>query len=229
MIRKILIAALLMFSATAGAWAQHKTKSDTQKVQITESEIAFSLANELVNYGYANNSALSLIEAAKIIKENGLKEGTIPGNNPQKLDSDKATESNQTLDVVKLIADAKKLAAGDKNLVALADKVAATNTRSESVNAPYSSEYVYVAYNGEKKYTWNLSHGQIAKFYITGSSSDLDLTVEDEAGNEVPIDENYSHNPSVVWQANGNQRYTIWIDNNGDKGTGCYVHSYIVR
>lgn len=229
MIRKYLLTVMLIFAVTAGAMAQHKQKSDTQKVQITESEIAFSLANELVNYGYANNSALSLIEAAKIIKENGLKEGSVPGNNPQKLDSDKATESIQTLDVGKLIADAKKLAAGDKNLIALADKVVATNTKSGSVNTPYSSEYVYVPYNGEKKYTWNLSHGQIAKFYITGSSSDLDLTVEDDAGNEVAIDENYSHNPSVVWQANGDRRYTIWIDNNGDKGTGCYVHSYIVR
>ncbi|MCR4560750.1 MAG: hypothetical protein K5685_11785 [Bacteroidales bacterium] len=176
MIRKFLMAAILMVSVTAGAMAQEK---DT--VRMSEQAKALQLASDLVKYGYANNSASSLIEAAKIIKETGFK-----ANNDLKAEHSSTDNSVQpkttqfTLDADKLLTDATKLAAGDKNLLALAETVKKTATRGSRLDYVYERVYS----RSTDSYSIDFNSPGWYYVYLTGDgTTDLDLYLYDCNGN----------------------------------------------
>ncbi len=219
MIRKYLMAVMLLFAVIAGAWAQEAKEAKGEFSPASDNAKALSLASDLAKYGYANNSASSLIEAAKIVKEAGLKEGDATQFNlKEEVSSEGVTSSTAkknvevSLDADKLLADAKKLAAGDKNLLAMADKVANTQTRSGS------HDYYTRRINANARVTWDCkrSYGTYSRVYLSGDGdTDLDVYVYDSYGNLITKDDDYGDDCYVAWYCNRSQTYTLAIKNRG--------------
>lgn len=123
------IAAMAVFAFADDAPKTEEKKAD---VQLDENIQNIRLASELAEYGYANDSASALLQAAEILAQTPTqkkddvkftKEGTSV-ENPDKTTKEFTAES--------LVADAKKLAGKDKNLLAWAkqvEKKAKTSTR----------------------------------------------------------------------------------------------------
>ena len=175
MIRKYLLTVMLIFAVTAGAWAQEDNENkDT--VTMSDQAKAFQLASSLAKYGYANNSASSLIEAAKIIKETGIKDAK--DMQPEHENAETTTSnknSNFSLDADKLLADATQLAAGDKNLLALVDNVKKAGTRG---GGSVWSRYDRVQANSSDAWAPFTRSSGWYEFIVDGDGdTDLDLYV----------------------------------------------------
>ena len=109
-------------------------------VSIPQSENTIRMAAELSKYGYAHNDALSLIQAARLCKQAGLVKADVEKKEEQGKESTAQKKGNISLDVAKLLADAKVKAAGNGVLLALIDEVG--TTRGAVGGSRYSSTYV---------------------------------------------------------------------------------------
>ena len=123
--KKILFSAVAMLLATAMC-AQDIEKKDELKGEVSNSLSALRLANDLVKYGYAQQSALPLVEALQIMNDNPTqplkadREGT-------EVDTSKSNGKSSTvsLDYDKILADAKEFAEGDETLLKLIAQIEA--------------------------------------------------------------------------------------------------------
>ena len=231
--RKYLLTVMLIFAVTAGAMAQDDsaTKQDST-MKMSDQVKALQLASSLVKYGYANNSASSLIEAAKIIKENGFMQSTDQTLKPEtetaKTSSEIKQPNNYSLDVNKLLADAKKLATGDKNLLALAESVAKSSS-TRGVKRVYRHSCVS-AYSTQS-WTIELSKGSHEVFVEGDGDTDIDMCVYKAQGYtsngninwvKVDCDVDYDGDCYVEWYAYGYNKYKIVIDNKRGRVSNCY-------
>lgn len=186
---KKLFLAAAMTAMAVFAFADDAPKAEEKKeeVQLDENIQNIRLASELAEYGYANDSASALLQAAEILAQTPTqkkddvkvtKEGTSV-ENPDKATKEFTAES--------LVADAKKLAGKDKNLLAWAkqvEKKAKTSTRG----ATYTADFVY-AEGGTTRHTCYFDRGRYADVYVSSlDGADLDLYIYDENGNFITSD-----------------------------------------
>ena len=218
--KKFLLAAMAFCSITAGAWAQDESKEAIG--QASEASQSFQLAASLSTYGYANKSALPLIQAAQIVKESGMKE-----TQEKTEDSGTAKQSDQkkgeiSLDVTKLLADAKKFAAGDKTLLALIDKVNSSATRGSTVGVEYITHNIPA--NGYSWITRTFYANSFCEAAVKGDGdTDLDLYIYDENGNLIARSVSYSDREYVSWRPSWTGTFKIKVVNRGN----VYNHAVI--
>lgn len=207
-----------MFVLAIGAMAQAIKDKPELKGESSESLAAVRLANDLLRYGYANKSTLALIDALQIFSENPTQplNTTREGSEVDESKTD-GKKANVSFDYDTVLADAKKFADGDENLLALIDNIDADAKGAQrgAVNGPSRH---YDAVNGNSTDTYQISFiaNVLAEILVSGDGdTDLDLYVYDSNGNLIAYDESYSDDCYVRWVPAWTGRFFIKIVNRG--------------
>lgn len=216
---KKLFLAAAMTAMAVFAFADDAPKAEEKKeeVQLDENIQNIRLASELAEYGYANDSASALLQAAEILAQTPTqkkddvkvtKEGTSV-ENPDKATKEFTAES--------LVADAKKLAGKDKNLLAWAkqvEKKAKTSTRGATGGVQYAEDFLYPN-GGTGVIDWYFDGGRYAEIYVGSlDGADLDLYVYDQNGNLIVYDERTYADAYVSFNPRWTGVFRIIVKNN---------------
>ena len=206
---------LLMSSMT---WAQNVEKKQKPNGEVSMALSAIRLASDLVKYGYAQQSALPLVEALQIMNENPTQPLTAKkeGVPVDTLKTD-GKSCNVSLDYAAILASAKEFAEGDDTMLKLIASIEAAGQGSHrgAVNGP-SRHYDVV--NGECSDTYqvNFIANYLAEVAVSGDGdTDLDLYVYDSNGNLIASDTSYSDDCYVCWVPAWTGRFIIKIVNRG--------------
>jgi len=185
-------------------------------VVIPEAENTLRMAAQLSKYGYANNDALSLIQAARLSKKAGL---TLEDRAKFEVEEMRpAPEAGKKgglvcLDPNKLLADAKTKAGDDGVLLALIDDVN-SNVRGAVGGPRYSNSSVTAG--GSDVYSISFRSGELAIVTVIGDGdTDLDLYVYDSNGNLIDSDTDYSDDCVCTWTPRWTGNFRIKIVNRG--------------
>lgn len=215
--KKILFSAALLLM-TSMTWAQDVEKKQELKGEVSQELSSIRLANDLIKYGYSQQSALPLIEALQILNENPTQ--------PLKADREGATvdaantagkNSNISMDYSKILASAKEFAEGDDTLLKLIASIEAEGQGSHrgAVNGP-SRHNDIVKGNGTDTYQVNFVANYLAEVVVSGDGdTDLDLYVYDSNGNLIASDADYSDDCYVSWIPAWTGKFIIKIINRG--------------
>lgn len=217
--RKFILMSALALSLTLHA---QETKEVSGPLPATETTI--KLAAELSKYGYANKSALALIQAAQIAAENNFQEVAAQKDNAETAQTTDDKKGNITLDPKQLLEDAAVLADGDANLLALIAKASETQSKRAPVSGK-SYNRTSVNGNGTDVYTVSFIAGQTAVVTVVGDGdTDLDLYVYDSNGNLIVKDDDYTDNCVVSWTPKWTGKFKIKVVNRGP-----VYNRYIIR
>ena len=185
-------------------------------VVIPEAENTLRMAAQLSKYGYANNDALSLIQAARLSKSAGL-----TSEDRAKFEAEEmrpAPEAGKKggqvcLDPAKLLADAKAKAGDDGVLLALIDDVN-SNVRGAVGGPKYNISSVSAG--GTDVYNITFRAGELAIVTVIGDGdTDLDLYVYDNNGNLIARDADYTDDCIVTFTPRWTGNFRIKIVNRG--------------
>lgn len=175
-----------------------------------------SVAGELVKYGYAEQEALPLIQAAEIYTTfNG---GASKATAQTVADSNAAAETKGnnpvTFDVNKLLADAAAMAEGNQPLLALIDDIKNSGTRGATKD--YEVLTTTVKAHSTDVYKVQFRGGETAIVVVSGDGdTDLDLMVYNPSGDLVASDTDSTDDCVVSWTPSRTQTYTIKVKNYG--------------
>lgn len=210
---------MLALSLPMALMAQEKKETTGS---IPQSENTVRMAAELSKYGYANNDALSLIQAARLAKQANLVKETAEKTEEQGQESVGEKKGNVSLDPAKLLADAKVKAGEDGVLQALIAEVQ-SQVRGATTGPKYSSTYVKA--KGTDVYRISFRAGQTAIVTVIGDGdTDLDLYVYDENGNLIDKDVDYSDDCVVTFTPRWTGVFVIKVVNRGN-----VYNSYVMR
>lgn len=189
---------------------------------IPQSENTVRMAAELSKYGYANNDALSLIQAARLVKQANLVKGDAEKTEEQGQESAGEKKGNVSLDPAKLLADAKAKA-GDNGVLQTLIEDVQSQERGATAGPRYSSTYVKA--KGTDIYRISFRAGQTAIVTVIGDGdTDLDLYVYDENGNLIDKDADYSDDCVVTFTPRWTGVFVIKVVNRGN-----VYNSYVMR
>lgn len=211
-------------SALALSLTLHAQETKEVSGPLPATETTIKLAAELSKYGYANKSALALIQAAQIAVENNFQEVAAQKDNAEATQTTGDKKGNITLDPKQLLEDAAVLADGDANLLALIAKASETQSKRAPVGgSSYNSTSVNG--NGTDVYTVSFIAGQTAVVTVVGDGdTDLDLYVYDSNGNLIVKDDDYTDNCAVSWTPKWTGKFKIKVVNRGP-----VYNRYIIR
>lgn len=207
-----------MVAISLSGMAQTVEDKPEVKGERSESLAAVKLANQILRYGYENQSTLALLDALQIFSENPTQafNATKQGEavDETKTDGKKAAVH---FDYETVLADAKKFADGDPNLLALIDNIdaEAKGAQRGNINGP-QRDYYSVNGNSYIDYTASFIANELAEILVSGDGdTDLDLYVYDSQGNLIASDTDYSDDCYVCWIPKWTGRYTIRLVNRG--------------
>ena len=194
-------------------------------VVIPQSENTLRVAAELSKYGYANNDALSLIQAARLSKQAGFtredkKKDEVEEMRPAPESGKKGGQVS--LDPTKLLADAKAMADNDGVLLALIDDVN-SNVRG-AVGGP---KYAYGTVGAGSTDVYNITFrgGELAMVIVIGDGdTDLDVYVYDNNSNLITSETDYSDDCVCSWTPRWTGNFKIKIKNRGN-----VYNNYVLR
>ncbi len=215
--KKLLLLSVLALLTSVVLAQETETKPEL-KGEVSSSLSSLRLAADLVKYGYAQQSALPLIEALQIMNE-------IP---TQPLDAERTgdavdTSNNEgkrsviSLDYNKILADAKLLATDDNLIMQLLSQIEAEGQAAHrgAVNGP-SRHYDTVNGKSIDTYQINFIANQLAEIVVSGDGdTDLDLYVYDSNGNLIDSDTDYTDDCYVSWVPRWTGRFVVKIINRG--------------
>jgi hypothetical protein len=215
--KKIVFSIVCLLLATT-MWAQEIGQKPEVKGDVSSSLSALRLATDLVKYGYAQQSALPLVQALQIINENPT-QPLKAEREGEKADLTKAEgKSGQvSLDYEKILADAKVFAEGDETLIKLIAQIEEDGKSSHrgAVNGP-SKHYDSVNGNSTDTYQVSFIADYLAEIVVSGDGdTDLDLYVYDSNGNLIAKDEDYTDDCYVRWVPKWTGRFIVKIVNRG--------------
>ena len=206
--------AALVISMTAAVYAANDDDAKKGRTQ-SETSAQIELAGNLVDYGYANNDALALIQAVKIYQKLNLAPGLDWEKSQEKANAkEPAKEGRGEFSIAKLLDDATKFADGDKTILALI-KECKKETRSPEGGPLYGTDRVYS--HSSISYTCTLKGGEITNIELKGDGdTDLDLYVYDMYGNLIAYDESYGDYCSASIVVYTTSKWTIKVVNRGN-------------
>ncbi|CAK0766126.1 Peptidase C-terminal archaeal/bacterial domain-containing protein [uncultured Gammaproteobacteria bacterium] len=174
-----------------------------------------ALATQLIQYGRVHKDPLAMIVAGQIKKEVGVREekrekASSEGEN----DAQAKTDKTNTDSAEQILAEAKTLAQGRNDLIAIIDEIAETVTRGR-VGGP-AVTYDRVKARGIDKWRLTYRGGQLAEVSVNGDhDTDLDLYVYDEQNNLVCSDTAWGDNTYCRWYPRWNGTFYVKIVNHG--------------
>lgn len=196
---------------------------DTKEaVVVPQTATLLTTASNLVKYGYNEQEALPLIQAAEIYTNlAGPKMDVTPEHEGEAAEIDEKGENPVTTDPVKLLADAATFADGDATLLALIDKVKNSATRGTVGGPTYTTSCVNA--NTTDVYNVRFRAGQQAAVFVSGDGdTDLDLFIYDANGNLVASDTDYGDDCLCIWTPRWTGNFKIKIKNYG-RVYNCYT------
>ena len=214
---KKLFLSLAVIATAFASNAQDIPEKEAIQGEISPEVSALNLAADLVKYGYANQTALPLIDAMQIIIDNP----TQPLGSEK--EGEKATvevagkNGNVTLNLDEILASAKKFAEGDEQLLALIDQVE-TDSQAPSRGAVNGPRYTVeiVGPGCADNFSVSFVKGSLAEVGLSGDGdTDLDLYVYDSNGHLIASDTDYTDDCYVSWVPAWTGRYTIKVVNRG--------------
>lgn len=213
--RKVVFFLALMLVSISMS-AQIQESKEELKGEVSAPLSSLKLANDLIRYGYAQQSALPLIQALGIMAETPTQE---LGSEKEKstTTSTSTKEEKVSFDFAKILTDAKEFADGDEHLLALISRAEAAKKSSNrgAVGGPRRS--VDVVYGrSTDTYQINFVAGYLAEIAVSGDGdTDLDLYVYDGNGNLIARDADYSDDCYVSWVPRWTGRFIIKVVNRG--------------
>lgn len=211
---------LFLSAAVIALCGTAQTVEEKPEVQgeTSESLAAVKLANQILRYGYQNQSTLALLDALQIFSENPTQQFNATKEGATVDESQTEGKSAEvSFDYDSVLADAKRFADGDANLLALIDNIdaEAKGAQRGNINGP-SRDYSAVGANSYTDYTASFIANELAEILVSGDGdTDLDLYVYDSNGNLIASDTDYSDDCYVRWVPAWTGRYTIRIVNRG--------------
>ncbi len=215
---KKLILFVSLLALTFASKAQTVEEKPALEGGKSEALAAIRLANDLLRYGYTNQSTLALLDALQIFSENPTQKLNVTREGSEVDESNmEGKKARVAFDYETVLADAKKFAAGDENLLALIDNIdaEAKGAHRGSVNGP-SRHYDTV--NGRSTDTYQISFisGELAEILVSGDGdTDLDLYVYDSNANLIVSDSDYTDDCYVCWVPAWTGRFIVKIVNRG--------------
>lgn len=208
---------LVALIASFGVFAQDVEPKEAIKGEVSLSLSSLRLATDLVKYGYAQQSALPLIDALQIISENPTQNLSAEIKGETNAPSTDKKNGKVTLDFAQIAADAKTFAEGDDVLLGLIAQIEsdAQSAHRGAVNGPRIGNYV-VSGNCYNDFECSFTKGYLAEVGVSGDGdTDLDLYVYDSNGNLIAKDTSYSDDCYVNWVPAWTGRFMIRIVNRG--------------
>ena len=209
---------LSMIAMSINSFAQEVEAKEELKGEVSESLASVRLANDLLRYGYTNKSTLALIDALQIFSENP----TQPLKTERQGDAvdtskTEGKKAQVAFDYETVLADAKKFADGDQNLLAVIENIdaEAKGAQRGAVNGPSRH---YDSVNGNSTDTYNISFiaNSLAEIVVSGDGdTDLDLYVYASNGNLIVKDNDYTDDCYVRWYPKWTGRFIVKIVNRG--------------
>ena len=211
--RIILCLSLLVISFTM--FAQARPPKDTLSSPIPEEMQALRTASSLAMYGYKNESASALVEAAKIFnsiptQEMAVREDSTPTR-------EITPGSGVGFDPKQLIADAKEMAGRDKELTKYIEKVEKTIGKAKrgAVGGPVIKTSMVLTLSTDQ-YLVKFEGGRKATVIVEGTDiSDIDLYVYDENENLICYDDDATSECAVSFNPRWTGYFIIQVVNNG--------------
>ena len=200
-----------------GMFAQTPEAKEELKGEVSPAVSALRLASDLVKYGYAQQSALPLVDALQIIAENPTQPMNAERQGTEVAENGEGKNGKVTLDFATIAASAKEFADGDETILKLIAQVEADSQSNHrgAVNGPREACYA-VAANGVDTYELSFVKGYLAEIGVAGDGdTDLDLYVYDSNGNPIAADTSYSGDCYVNWVPAWTGRYIIKVVNRG--------------
>ena len=213
---KKLLTFVFAMTVSLALFAQTLPQKDTTDTPIPEELQAIRTASSLAMYGYKNESASALVEAAKIFNSIHPQEMVV------REDSTPTREitpgSGVSFDPKQLIADAKEMAGRDKELTKYIQKVEKTLGKAKrgaiggpvlktSIVLTLSTDRYIVKFAGKRKANIILE--------ATNEISDLDLYIYDEYENLVCYDNDASSECALSFTPRRDSYFIICVVNNG--------------
>jgi len=209
--KKVLSIIAVLAGMTAFANDIPETK---ETAEVPQSATMLEVAGQLVKYGYAENEALPLIQAADIYQSFSGKSLEAKPEKTGAVSEDTKTDNNVNFDVAKLLADATTIADGDATLLALIQNVRDNATRGAVKNYAVTTEKV--AAGGTDTYKIKFRGGERACVIVSGDGdTDLDLYIYDSYGNLVCSDVDLTDDCVCIWTPRYTETFTIKIKNYG--------------
>jgi hypothetical protein len=211
-------------SAAGGENAPQAKKSNLadQKTQIATSSRVQSLeksvlASELERIGRADSNPLALVLAAQLLDEvGGVQQARVKssmGAVAAKMPAYKPAKAPQT--AAGLYKEARQLAAGDRAITALIDRLSSAGSKG-NVDGPVEHSDVVNA-NSTDVYEIQFAGDQTAGVLVRGDGdTDLDLFVFDEHDNLICSDEDSSDEAFCVWTPAWTGTFSVQVKNFGD-------------
>ncbi|MPM16218.1 hypothetical protein SDC9_62595 [bioreactor metagenome] len=187
-------------------------KKDELKGSPSKDISAIKTANELAKYGYQQYSSSALLEAARILIATPTQNIKTEGEAPTSTVKEKPEFAPSNL-----LADARKYANKDANLLALIDKAEKllNTTKRGAVGGARSGVYVVPGYSNHE-FQIKFWGNELAEILASGDGdSDLDLYIYDENGNLIVYDNDYTDDCYVRWVPARTGLFTIRINNRG--------------
>lgn len=228
--KKIFVLFALLSAMSVAVVAQEANQLDkdsqTSVKPVSEDMLTIQLGCDLARYGYSNKSALSLIEAARLLGS----VTTQPATDERSVEGVGQTNegkkhSTVSYDPKQILKDAKKYAGKDKTLLALADQV------EKSMGTPHRGSVVGAntirdCVEGNTTDIWKCRFrgGEVARVIVVGDGdTDLDLYIYDENNNLIAQDIDYTDNCVCSWTPMWTGTFTIKIKNRGNI-LNCYSY-----
>ena len=218
--KKILFT-IFLISITFCTFSQDVEKTNREQDPSQMMQIS-QLALEMVNYGYAYKSSLSLIEAATIIAEHPF-QNLVPAQSEASTGEDgEKVKKIPEITVEKLLADATEFAT-DQTILYLIQSVNAKIEQKKTEHVATKGRYygparlIHRVY-GNSSYTdyIKFTGGLLAEIAAIGDGdTDLDLYVYDENGNFIKSDTDYTDNCYVSFYPKWTGLYKVVVKNRG--------------
>ena len=218
--KKIILALLIATSMSVNfMYSQEKQSETTEKtgeiVSPSKEMQTIILAGQLAKYGYENNSATALIQAAELYLSVGSQDFQ-----PDSFEQGKGEETTKdafvSLDPKQILDDAKILADGDQAYLAMIEKVAKASPSRGAVGGPKRAVH-QVRAKSTDTFTVKFFSNERATVVVSGDGdTDLDLYIYDEIGNLIAKDDDYSDDCIVNWFPKWTGQYEIRVVNRGN-------------
>ena len=212
---KRIIISLLLLAVSFSLFAQTRPQKDTLSSPIPEEMQALRTASSLAMYGYKNESASALVEAAKIFNSIPTQEMVVGEKSSPTREI--KPDSGVSFDPKQLIADAKKMAGRDKELTSYIQKVEKTIGKAKrgAVGGPFVKTSMVLTLSTDQ-YLVKFEGGRKATVIVEGTDlSDIDLYVYDENDNLICYDDDASSECAVSFSPRWTGYFIIAIVNNG--------------
>lgn len=224
-LRTSLFAATFVLMSSASAQQIDKGTLADVVTSVPQETKQLVMADRLVSYGYQTKSALPLVQAVQIFKALNV------------TDAADDTSQNSPFSESKLLADAKKFADGNKNLLSLIRETE-KSTRAGSYDPPLryfrvidpgetvtqdlytkGSQYIQIVVDGQGK---GISSRDDKGNILV---SDLQLTVIDNKGRVIAADKSRGENCTACFISRTNNM-TIAVNNVGKLGDTFIMYVY---